>query len=119
MCRILTSVFIIGLLSAGCTTTQKTTTSKSMEMYGAGIIQHPIVAELNVSQRKVSGSESSIRGGSMANVRNYAVADALNGIRADILVEPVFETTIEGKQVNCNSYRLSGNLCEFQINYSR
>ena len=99
MLRLLISLFVVGLISAACTTTQKTTTSKSMEVYGAGVIQHPIIAELQVSQRKVSGFASSNRGGTMANIRNSAVADALEGTRADILVEPVFETTREGNRL--------------------
>ena len=91
---------LFSVLLAGCATSQKSTTSKSMDIYGAGVIQHPVIAELDVSENRVTGSASSTRGGSMANIRNMAVADALEGTDADILIEPVFETNREGNRLS-------------------
>lgn len=92
-------LILVGILITGCATSHKTTSSKTMGIYGAGVIQHPIIAEMHVSQRKVSGYASTNRGGSMSSIRNNAVADALEGTGADILVEPVFETTREGNRL--------------------
>lgn len=68
-------------------------TAKRMDIYGSGVIQHPVVAELNVRSEKVTGTARSSSGNtSVRDVRNNAIAEALKNANADILIEPVFET---------------------------
>lgn len=80
------------LLLASCSIT-KTMTAKRIDIYGSGVIQHPVVAELNVKETKVTGTAKSSSGSTISSdVRNNAIADALKKANADVLIEPVFET---------------------------
>lgn len=98
MKKIYLSLFLIPILVSACTTPQRTTTTKTMDIYGAGVIQHPVIAELDVSNNSVTGSASTNSGEPIAIVKENAIADALLGTNADILVEPVFETVIDGRK---------------------
>ncbi len=82
---------LLALFAASCSTTT-TMTSKRMDIYGSGVIQHPVVAELDVKDIKVTGNAQSSSTSSVADVRNNAIADALKNANADVLIEPVFET---------------------------
>jgi hypothetical protein len=79
------------IFAASCTTTS-TITTKQMDIYGSGIIQYPVVADLEVSEHKVTGTAQANRGHSLEAIRNNAVADALKKADADVLIEPVFES---------------------------
>ena len=95
------SIFSIIILTA-CTTSQQTITSKSTDIYGAGVIQYPIIAELEVSQFKVEGTARTNRGGSMEALKQTAIVNALQGTNADILVEPVFRTERSGNNLRAS-----------------
>ena len=89
--RILFLLFIV-FLAASCSTT-RTMTAKRMDIYGSGVIQHPVVADLEVSDVKVTATaRSSSQNMSVRDVRNNAIANALKQANADVLIEPVFET---------------------------
>ena len=80
----------------------KTNTSKTMDIYGAGVIQMPILVDLDVQPVKVSGTAYATKGISMENVKQDAVADALKKANADVLVEPKFETKTTGGRITAN-----------------
>jgi hypothetical protein len=84
------SLITLVLLFSSCTTT-KTITAKRMDIYGSGVIQQPIVAELDIKATKVTGTAKS-SSGMIESVKNSAVADALSKSNADVLIEPKFET---------------------------
>jgi hypothetical protein len=88
---------LITFLTSACITPQRTTTTKTMDIYGAGVIQYPVIAELDVSDNSVSGTAQTSSGESIEVVKENAIADALLGTNADILVEPIFETVIDGR----------------------
>ena len=88
------------LTSSACTTPQTTITTKSMDIYGSGVIQQPIIAEMQVSTNKVTGRASSNRAGSLHELKQRALADALSRSRADIIVEPIYETVRDGNRVS-------------------
>ena len=46
-------IFIIGLSIGSCAVT-KTNTTKSMDIYGPGVIQNPVIVDLEVNENKVS-----------------------------------------------------------------
>jgi hypothetical protein len=93
--RTILLISLVALLAASCTTT-KSTTTKSMDIYGSGVIQHPVIAELRVDKKKVTGMARSAGGQNVQTVKNNAIADALKTSGADILVEPIFETETSG-----------------------
>ena len=82
---------MLALIAASCSTT-RTMTAKRMDIYGSGVIQHPVVAQLDVKETKVTGTARSSQNMTVRDVRNNAVANALKVANADILIEPVFET---------------------------
>ena len=86
-CMIVAALF---LTSCG---SLKTTTSKTMDIYGAGIIHKPVIVDLNVKETKVTGTATMSTNMTLEAVKREAVADALRKTNADVLVEPKFQTT--------------------------
>lgn len=91
---------IIIILSAvyllpSCGTT-KTSTTKSLDIYGSGVIQKPVVVDLNVSQTKVTGYAKGSSRESLETIKLKAVGDALKKANADVMVEPKFDTETKG-----------------------
>ncbi len=80
------------LLASSCGTISRTVTTKQMDIYGAGVIQHPVVAEFEVNKTKVTGEAQSRSHQTTSATRNQAVANAISNVNADILIEPVFES---------------------------
>ena len=88
----LLSAFCIVLFSCSSV---KTNTSKSLDIYGAGVIQKPVIVDLVVKEIKITGFAT---GSAVENVKSMAVANAINKANVDVLVEPVYEiTTSNGK----------------------
>ncbi|GAB4281663.1 MAG: hypothetical protein Kow0068_06180 [Marinilabiliales bacterium] len=84
---------LITLLSS-CSV-MKTSTSKALDIYGAGVIQIPVVVDLEVSEKKVTGSSEGYSS-NIESIKQDAIADALKSSNADVLVEPKFETETSG-----------------------
>lgn len=94
---LLLQCLIICLFTFSCSTV-RTTTSKSMDIYGSGVIQKPVVVDLIVSEDKVTGSATEVQSRTLESVKQKAVVDAIKKSGADVLVEPAFETeTKKGK----------------------
>lgn len=88
---------VILLLSA-CSPIIKTQTAKTMHIYGGGVIQKPVVADLDVDENKVKGTATA-SGESVEAVKQQAIVSALKKANADVLVEPTFETEIKNGQI--------------------
>lgn len=90
-------ILLLSLLSSLLTScvTMKTNTTKTMEIYGAGVIQNPVIVDLEVRETKVTGLAES-KSESLSVIKNNAVANAMKNARADVFVEPKFETTTIG-----------------------
>ena len=85
------------IILASCSTT-KSGTSKSIDIVGPGVIHKPVIADLDVSQEKISASSTFERLESMEVAKNEVIRKALKNSNADVLVEPTFEsTTTNGK----------------------
>jgi hypothetical protein len=70
-----------------------------MGVQGAGVLQHPVIGELEVDIEKVSGSVE--RSGRVTNIdplKILAMNDAIKIAGADILVEPTFEIVSENSK---------------------
>ncbi len=63
-----------------------------MDIYGSGVIQKPVIVDLNVSQTRVTGYAKESSSESLETVKQKAVGDALKKANADVLVEPKFDT---------------------------
>ncbi|MFM1745037.1 MAG: hypothetical protein RLZZ630_974 [Bacteroidota bacterium] len=69
----------------------KSRTAKSTEINGPGIIQLPVVADLNVRPAKASFTVDDKRKSlNLRQLKEAAIAGALQEQKADVLVEPTF-----------------------------
>ncbi len=82
----------IAILFSSCSST-KTNTAKSLDIYGAGVIQKPVIADLVVKETKVTGFAT---GSAVENVKSMAIANAINKANIDVLIEPKFEIITSG-----------------------
>ncbi len=91
-------ILVVAIIASSCST-QRSTTAKRMDIYGSGVIQYPIIAEMDVDSNKITGTADAPSGTSLEIVKNSAVADALKKSNADILIEPTFETITSSGRV--------------------
>lgn len=85
--KVVACLFILFL--SACAVTDKTT--RTMEIHGAGVIQKPVIADLDIQQKKVTGTASGLSKRQLEAIKQLALADALKQSGADVLIEPTFE----------------------------
>jgi len=78
----------------------KIQTAKTTDIYGGGVIQIPVVVDLDVDEKKVKGTATSFSGEALADVKQRAIVNAMKNANADVLVEPTFETEIKSGTIN-------------------
>lgn len=83
---------VILLISLGACSGMKSTTNtaKTLPIYGAGVIQKPVIVELDVKQTKVSATVNGKLGSSIETLKAEAVSMAIKNAAADVLVEPSY-----------------------------
>ena len=86
------------LFLASCTT-QHAITTKTADIYGAGVIQKPVLADMEVKEEKTSATINARGKRINDDLKNQAVAEAVKKSNADVLVEPRFESTIQGRKI--------------------
>jgi hypothetical protein len=90
-----TALFLGTVLLASCATVKKVETAKTLEIYGPGVIQNPVIADLDVQQQKVRGTASG-RTSATETLKNVALVNAIRTANADVLVAPVYELETTG-----------------------
>lgn len=108
-------VFAIVFFNSCTVTKNSTSTVKTMDIYGSGVIHLPVVVELIVSDTKVSATiDSSTSSTSIENMKLAAISKAITSANADILVEPSFvietagydkKVTVTGFPANYSNFR--------------
>lgn len=85
---------------ASCTVS-KSGTSKTLDIVGPGVIQMPVVADLDVRSTKVSHSKtySSALSKASSNIKADLVRELLRENQADVLIEPTYETVSKSGKV--------------------
>jgi hypothetical protein len=99
MRRILTVVILVTILFpvASCSSTKSTTnTAKTLNVYGAGVIQKPVIVELDVKQAKVTATVKGRMGNVVETLKAEAVSVAIKNAGADVLVEPTYTIVSNG-----------------------
>ena len=86
----------ISLLFISCTTTQQASTTRVMDIYGSGVLQFPIIGELDVDIDKVTGTATATGTVNTENLKKIAVSRAVKSANADLLIEPSFEIRRNG-----------------------
>ena len=90
-------IFLSVICISSCSTMSKSFTARTQNINKAEIVQNPLLADLVVKDEKVSGTAT---GKSMykETVKQEAIANALKGLNADVLIEPAYEiATISDK----------------------
>ncbi|MCB8964227.1 MAG: hypothetical protein H6536_04210 [Bacteroidales bacterium] len=82
---------LLAMLVSSCSVV-KTRTAKIADVYSGGVIQKPVIVDLNVAETKVTGTAEAKTVVPVSKIKEDAVADALKKANADVLVEPIFET---------------------------
>jgi hypothetical protein len=91
---------LVVLIATSCTS-KKSSTAKVRDVNGTGIIQYPVVAEMEVKKEKVMGKVEWRGGGASINtLKEMAITDAVKKAEADLLIEPHFDIDIKGRKKN-------------------
>lgn len=102
-------------LITSCSSIIKTATSKTRDIYGSGVIQKPVMADLEVKDLKVSATAEKYDGSSLEIVKHEAVSNALKIANAHILIEPTYETIIRGGRVSVTVTGFPGIYKNFKL----
>jgi hypothetical protein len=91
------AVALLSLTVFSCQTV-KTGTAKSIDISGVGVIHKPVIADLDVKEEKITKTIMLKNLESLENAKNEIIRELLNENKADLLVEPKFESkTKNGK----------------------
>lgn len=77
----------------------KSKTSKTIDIYGAGVINKPVLVDLDVKEKKATGIANAKKRLPLEIIKQNAIANALKNENADVLVEPIFETEIYRRNI--------------------
>jgi len=88
--KIITGIISIAIL-ASCSSMKSTTnTAKTLGIYGSGVIQKPVIVELDIKQTKISATARGKIGSGIETLKAEAVSMAIKTAAADVLVEPTY-----------------------------
>ena len=93
-------MFLFGALAfalSSCALQKQTTnTSKTLGIYGAGVIQKPVLTNLKVNPQKFTSRYTGSGGQGLDYHKSQAVAKAMIENKADVIIEPAYEITSSG-----------------------
>jgi hypothetical protein len=107
-------VFILVSLSIISCSTTKSSTSKTIDIVGAGVIHKPIVADLEVNPTKTSKTVELRNVLSLDNAKNEVVSELLKEKSADLLVEPTFESKTKNGKTELTVYGWTASYKNFR-----
>ena len=70
-----------------------------MDIYGAGVIHKPVLVDMDVTEKKVTGVATLTENPALELVKQHAVADAIKKANCDVLIEPTYITETTGDRV--------------------
>jgi hypothetical protein len=91
-------LLVLSVLVVSCAAPRRSITARTASIHGTGVMQNPVLVDLDVSAEKVTGTASGRRSEVNA-VKIAAVSDAVTKANADVLVEPVYTTSLERGQL--------------------
>ena len=97
--KLLLQSSILFLLLSSCAPTKSSSkTTKTFDVAGGGIVQNPLIVDLEVKETKVNGTATGYSS-SIKAVKQAAVANAISAAGADVLVEPRYSSETVNSQV--------------------
>ena len=108
-------VISLALASAlvSCATT-KTGTAKTIDIVGSGVMHRPVIADLNIQQEKVSKTVTISNIESLEAAKNQAVRELIKENKADLLVEPTYESSTQNSKTELTVYGWPANYKNFR-----
>lgn len=97
--RILLSLVFASAVLVSCSSVQRASSAKTMDIYGPGVIHLPVVADLVVNENKTTGTKVGNTSQSINQLKAEAVNAALKPLNGDVLVEPNFQIETVGSRV--------------------
>lgn len=86
-------------ITISCASVEHSSTVRISEIYGSGVIQLPVIAEMDVSTEKAVGVASTTTNQTIASLKLMAISNALRDKNADILVDASFKIDKERNKV--------------------
>lgn len=115
MKKLLLLLPLLAIISISCTTTKHSSTTRVMDIYGPGVVQLPVVGELDVDINKVSETvKTSGIGANTGQMKVSAVNRAVKQANADILIDPSFEVSAEGTTTSVTVTGFPATYTEFR-----
>lgn len=110
--------FVLGaslLVLASCSLQKRTTnTSKTLAIYGAGVIQKPVLTHLTVNPKKITSTYSGNGAQGIDYHKSQAIAKAMLENKADMIIEPSFEITSSTSRISINVTGYAGTYGNFR-----
>lgn len=112
---LITSILFLLILNSCSVSKSKSSTIKTMDVDLTGILQKPLIVDLDVKDTKVTGTAiENIEESTTESVKQQAVADAVKKANADILVEPMFTIETLGNKITVSVTGFPANYKNFR-----
>jgi len=92
-------IITLSILFLASCTTQHAITTKTTDIYGTGVIQKPVLVDMDVKEEKVTATINARGKKVNDDLKNQVLAEAIKKSNADVLVEPRFETDVKGRKI--------------------
>lgn len=100
---------------ASCSLQKQTTnTSKTLDIYGSGVIQKPVLTNLKVNPNKFTSTYSGSSSQGIEYHKSQAISKAMIEKNADVIIEPAYEITSSASTVSIIITGYAGNYENFR-----
>ena len=105
----------IGLILTSCSVQKQTTnTAKTLDIYGSGVIQSPVITNLVVNPKKFTSSYSGVGIQDIPHHKSQAIAKAMEENKSDVIIEPTFEIVTTSTSIKITTTGYSGAYKNFR-----
>jgi len=105
---------VILTLSSCSLQKQTTNTAKTLDIYGSGVIQKPVITNLKVNPQKIQSSYSANTGKGVDYHKSQAIAQAMMENKADVILEPSYEITKTSSRISIITKGYAANYENFR-----
>lgn len=89
---------LAGSISSCSLLKQTSNTSKTLGIYGAGVVQKPVLTHLKVNPKKFTSKYTASGTQGVDYYKSQAVAKAMAENKSDVIIEPAYEITSSGTE---------------------
>ena len=106
---------VTGFALASCSLQKQTTnTAKTLGIYGAGVIQKPVLTNLIVQPKKITSSYTGTGTQGIDYYKSQAIAKAMTENRADVIIEPSYQIVASTSAVQITTTGYAGTYDNFR-----